>query len=160
LGFLAHTWDYSYNKPHDSSIFSKIESYAQLASERGIQLALENGPIEILEEVMNFVVSKKLEKTIGICIDTGHASMHFKQDQDYVLKHLRTFKEHLLQLHIHDNDGSVDDHHIPGTGCVPWHEVMQILGEKRDSLNFVCELKTEGAPIVAAKEAIKFISNL
>ena len=160
LGFTAHTWDYSYEKPHDIATFAKLESYVRLASDHGVKLALENGPIEILQEVMEFSIHRKFEDILGICIDTGHASMHWGKDTDYVARHLRTFKDHLFQLHVHDNQGFADDHSIAGSGCVPWQEMMRILGGLRETLTFVCELKTEGPPMEAAQATIRFLQTV
>ena len=160
LGFTAHTWDYSYEKPSDAALLARVRMYAELAASLGICLALENGPIEVLEEVMDFAVRENLQKSLGICIDTGHASMHTDRDPENVLKHLRTFREHLVQLHIHDNLGTKDDHFLPGTGCVPWPAVMEILGDKRQSLPFVFELKTPGSPAEALKESVRFLTQL
>ena len=160
LGFTAHTWDYAYQKPFDGALFSRLERYVRLAAEQGVILALENGPIEVLQEVVDYVVKKNMQDSLGICVDTGHASMHRDRDPENVLKFLRAFRDHLLQLHIHDNQGSADDHAIPGKGCVPWPAVMDIVGEKRESLPFVFELKTSGAPMDAVLESMRFMARL
>jgi sugar phosphate isomerase/epimerase len=159
LGFTAHTWDYSYEKPFDAALFSRLERYLSLAAEHGVMLALENGPMKVLEDVVDYVVKKNLRDNLGICVDTGHASMHMDRDPENVLKHLGTFRDHLLQLHIHDNQGKTDDHIIPGRGRISWPEVMAILGEKKQSLPFVFELKTQGAPMAAVSESIRFMSR-
>jgi sugar phosphate isomerase/epimerase len=160
LGYTAHTWDYSYKKRYDAVLLSKVGMYAELAARLGLCLALENGPIEVLEEVIDFAVRKNLQESLGICIDTGHASMHAGKDPENVLKHLRTFKEHLVQLHVHDNLGLKDDHLIPGKGCVPWSAVMEILNDIRQSLPFVFELKTVESPADALKESKSFLTQL
>lgn len=159
LGFTAHTWDYSYEKPFDAVLFSRLEQYVRLAAEYGVILALENGPMKVLEEAMDYIVQKNLQDNLGICVDTGHASMHMDKDPENVLKHLRTFRDHLLQLHIHDNQGKTDDHIIPGTGRISWPEVMDILGEKKQSLPLIFELKTSGAPMDAVLESIQFMAQ-
>jgi len=160
LGFTAHTWDYAYEKPFDAALFARVGMYADLAAGLGVRLALENGPIEVLEEVMNFAAREDLQESLGICVDTGHASMHMDRDPENVLKHVRTFREQLLQLHIHDNLGAKDDHLVPGTGCVPWPAVMDILGDKRRTLPFVFELKTPGPPLDALEESMRFLTQL
>lgn len=159
LGLAAHTWDYSYEKPFDTAVFSRLEGYARLAADQGVLLALENGPMKVLEEVLDYMVKKKLQDSFGICVDTGHASMHMDRDPENVLKHLRTFRDHLVQLHIHDNKGKTDDHIVPGTGRISWPEVLDMLGEKKQSLPFVFELKTQGAPMEAVSESIRFMSR-
>ncbi len=159
LGFSAHTWDYAYEKPFDAAVFSRLEGYIRFAAEHGVVLALENGPIKVLEQALDFAVRQKLQDSLGICIDTGHASMHMDKDPENVLKHLRTFRDHLVQLHIHDNQGSTDDHIIPGTGRISWQAVMDILGDKKQSLPLVLELKIQGEPMEAALKSIQFMSG-
>ena len=159
LGFTAHTWDYAYERPFDAELFSRLERYVCLAAEHGVALALENGPMKVLEEVVDYVVKKNLQDHLGICVDTGHASMHMGKDRDNVLKHLKTFRDHLLQLHIHDNLGVTDDHIVPGTGCIAWPQVMDVIGDMKQTLPFIFELKTSGPPLTAVQESIQFMAR-
>ena len=43
------------------------------------------------------------------------------------LDQLERLKDRLIALHIHDNDGSSDQHKIPFTGSVDWPRFMRIV---------------------------------
>jgi len=159
IGFDAHTWDAHYAKGFDSKKFEQIEHYIELAERHQVLLALENGPIEVLEQVMNYVESKHLGSYMGICIDTGHASMHMNEDAEYLFNLLRRFLSNLVQLHIHDNFGNADDHLVPGEGVIDWTKVLDIIGQGQEDVPFVFELKGQRNPLQSAFSAKRFIEN-
>ena len=101
----------------------------RLAAE-GIDLALENtfepGP-EPLIRCRNLL--DPFGK-VGFCLDVGHALCFSKTKLGIWLKALSA---HLLEFHLHDNDGSDDQHLPPGMGAVDWKLVKQAwdgLGQK------------------------------
>ena len=159
FGFDAHTWDTHYVKAYDAKKLERVEHYIELAQRHHLLLALENGPIEILEQVMDYVESKHLGSHMGICIDTGHASMHSNEDEEYLHNLLRRFLPNLAQLHVHDNFGSADDHMIPGEGVIDWTKVLDIIGQRREDIPFVFELKGQRDPLQSAFSAKQFIEN-
>lgn len=59
------------------------------------------------------------------CLDTGHATV-VGQDPAAMLRELG---ERTRVLHIHDNDGILDQHWLPGEGIIDWNEVLQALKE-------------------------------
>ncbi len=159
IGFDAHTWDTHYGKPYDSRRFDCLEHYISLAEKHDVLLALENGPVEVLEQVMDHVESKHLGAHLGICIDTGHASMHMHDEATYLYHLLRRFLPHVAQLHIHDNHGIADDHLLPGAGIIDWNQVMGIVSQRREDISFVFELKGQSDPLHSAIEARRFIEH-
>lgn len=58
----------------------------------------------------------------GWCCDTGHMNC-----SGVPLSDLRRVSVPPLSLHVQDNDGSGDQHSIPGDGTVDWKELLQIL---------------------------------
>ncbi len=46
------------------------------ASGRSLRLALENGPLDLLQQVLEAMADHPCFGQLGICIDTGHANMH------------------------------------------------------------------------------------
>ncbi len=42
---------------------------------------------------------------------------------------LEPHKDRLISLHLHDNDGSGDQHGLPFTGTVDWSELTRIIAE-------------------------------
>ncbi len=104
--------------------------------------------------VMEFSIHRKFEDILGICI-VRDMRPSFGKDPEYVAKHLRTFKNHLFQLHVPDNQGFADDHSIAGSAVSHGRNDADP-GGLRETLTFVCELKTEGSPMEAAQETIRF----
>lgn len=66
------------------------------------------------------------DTNVGICFDVGHwhsfAKGGQKQDLDRWLDGLGPYIRH---LHLHDNDGSEDQHYGLGQGAIPWAEFFQ-----------------------------------
>ena len=103
LGYTAHTWDYSYKKRYDAVLLSKVGMYAELAARLGLCLALENGPIEVLEEVIDFAGGKIFRRPRYLYRYGMHPCMRVK-----ILKCPEApedFQRTLVQLHVHDNLG-------------------------------------------------------
>lgn len=58
----------------------------------------------------------------GFCLDTGHSFLARE-----LVQRIELFGPSLLQLHLHDNRGTFDDHLPPGEGAIDWPEVMASL---------------------------------
>ena len=61
-----------------------------------------------------------------VCLDTGHANFCGEKPADMVRM---LGKEYLGALHVHDNDGSADQHFRPGFGNVDWDDFSNALEE-------------------------------
>jgi sugar phosphate isomerase/epimerase len=110
-----------------------VESFKRLcerAGELGLKVGVENMydlksvpgsrrfgamPFELLE-----LIERVGAKNFGVTFDSSHASV---QNLD-LPSAIRTFGDKLLCTHISDNDGSGDQHRVPGSGRIPWAEVM------------------------------------
>ncbi len=90
-----------------------------IAAESGIVLALENLPPGYLghtpEEIIS-LLDRTDRGTMGVCFDSGHANLsgHFMEFAGALLPIAVT-------MHLHDNDGTDDQHAFPGTGNIDWH---------------------------------------
>lgn len=64
-------------------------------------------------------------EVFGFCVDTGHLHL--------LRKNFRTFipalGKRIKALHIHDNNGSSDQHMAPFTGTIPWAALCDALKE-------------------------------
>ncbi len=62
----------------------------------------------------------------GFCLDVGHWFSFGKgwQRRD-LAQWLVALRPHLKHLHLHDNDGSADQHLGLGQGSIPWDELFQ-----------------------------------
>lgn len=118
----------------------KVADYAKYY---GITVCLENMPFENLclskpEEIRDFVEDMN-HPNLKICLDTGHCAVFGIQPGDAV----RMLGPELLQcLHVHDNDGTKDQHLPPKTGVIDWNDFRQALMD----INFQGTLSLECAP--------------
>jgi len=103
------------------------------AAERGVRLALENGPLAFLAEAI-----EKIEG-LGICLDVGHVYFQPESMREF----LEVLKGRLIHLHIQDTLPVAEqaaslgrkDHYIPGTGGIP-PEDWQLIARTLDEIDF------------------------
>lgn len=60
---------------------------------------------------------------VQVCFDIGHANLFGHT----VITDLKLLTPHLALLHLHDNDGTSDQHVAPGLGTIPWKDVARHL---------------------------------
>ena len=91
----------------------------------GVRIALENYVTnrpedwDGLERVINWYP----ESTVGFCLDVGHA--HIGPFDG--LARARDLIQRLIVVHLHDNDGTGDQHLIPFDGTMPWETVADLI---------------------------------
>ena len=142
---------------------------AEYANRYNVKLALENmitsryfdgsefwryctNPEELLElvEAINL-------PNVGICFDVGHAHyMHTDPAEG-----LQMVKDHLLALHIHDNDRYQDEHLLPYQGTINWEAVCKTLSNINYSGDFTLEISyaVSRMPEVLQDDALKCAYN-
>jgi len=101
-----------------------------------IKLAIETGikQSNISSKVLEVV--KNLDSNLfGICVDVGHANVG-----EEPVKALDVCMNHLLEVHVSDNNGDGDSHLVPGEGTMDWVGIINKLQEKNFSGNFVFEI--------------------
>lgn len=97
--------------------------------EKGVKICLENlfdMPEEYMLEAWDTLFMRYPAEFLGICLDTGHANMIWGSRMPELI---RRYKDRLFAIHLHDNNGAVDEHMIPGEGCICWKPVMDALAE-------------------------------
>lgn len=100
---------------------SSLEALQQMSRPLGVRIAFENLPDDDLTRIEELL--ERFEPGfVGFCYDSGHAHMG---GQDLAV-HTRLLKR-LIAVHLHDNDGTADQHRLPFTASVPWHRVAAAL---------------------------------
>jgi sugar phosphate isomerase/epimerase len=59
---------------------------------------------------------------LGLCYDAGHDNI-----ESGTFEGLRALKERLISVHLHDNQGTADDHNLVFSGTVDWSRLAEIL---------------------------------
>lgn len=109
----------------------------EASKEYGVQVAIENMPEmyfflgRTAEELAEIVADTNL----GICFDIGHANTTSQIDEM-----VRTFGKRIVNVHIHDNDGTKDSHSTIGEGSIDFEYVLKKLKKYRG--NYVIESRT------------------
>lgn len=97
----------------------RMKRLVERAEQKAVNIALENVRYpEYLAYVFSSVQSDKLK----FCYDSGHENC-FSKKGDLIGK----FADKLISLHLHDNDGTDDQHRIPGEGTVDWGNITSTL---------------------------------
>ena len=98
---------------------NRLRKIALHAKKLGIKIAFENTKIK---GYLDYVITNIQEDNVGICLDTGHLHCHFNDDLNFDL-----FKDKIFAVHMHDNDGSEDQHLIPFDGTIDWNWMIDRL---------------------------------
>ncbi|AEH44591.1 Xylose isomerase domain-containing protein TIM barrel [Thermodesulfatator indicus DSM 15286] len=105
------------------------ESFISLAGEAEnlkLKLAVEN-VLEPDPSWLTDVVEKIASPNLGYCFDAGHALAFAKSSWE---PWVEAFGQRLFELHVHDNDGTWDDHLPPGQGKIPFKNMFAQLAKK------------------------------
>ena len=156
LGLSPGTWDYKSGIKLTGKEKELIGKILAEAHRRSLHIALENGPLDILEQVITSMENHQSFSQLGICIDTGHAQMHSRKSRSPVTEIIASLGKHLIHLHVHDNNGLKDDHLVPGEGTCSWQDIFDELKKVQYRGEIVFELNSP-EPAKAAKKAESFI---
>ena len=89
------------------------------AKELGIKVCFENKRvIEPLKKAIEYINLDNL----GVCFDSGHLHCHNSDNFDWDY-----FKNKIFAVHLHDNDGSCDQHKLPFDGNIDWKNLLEKL---------------------------------
>ena len=121
-----------------------LEELLPVAEKNGVVICIENiwAPITTAERLLEFISYFK-SPWLGICYDAGHAHIASKPreipnnaDKCWGAYGLPVgWDEHTLEkllpeivnCHLHDNHGLVDEHFLPGKGLIDWPPIMKLL---------------------------------
>lgn len=101
--------------------FDFFRRLCRAAEEENVVICLENMPFPALPmttpgQILDFV--KAIDSPwLRICLDTGHSLVCGVQPCEAARI---TGSKYLKTLHVHDNDGKGDWHHLPGDGIADW----------------------------------------
>jgi len=93
------------------------------AERLGVNIAIENQCVQERNERAMEVLESFGSPRLGMCYDSGHGN-HVKSNGTGK-EMLRRFGHRLMALHLHDNDGSGDQHRLPFDGNIDWPSLMR-----------------------------------
>jgi sugar phosphate isomerase/epimerase len=128
--------------PGDHGVWGRVRrSLDELTtSTAGVRIALENMWGDDFARI-DQALSAYDESVLGLCYDSGHGNIGGQG-----LDHLERRKRRLVAVHLHDNDGTADQHRLPFTGTVDWQRLACLLAQSsyRKCLNLEVSLRSSG----------------
>lgn len=125
-----------------------LDELMPLSQELHVPIAVENMPYD------SFIIIEKLlseypAECLGLCYDSGHGHLFDNKGLD----HLDHNKNRLLALHIHDNNGTGDQHQPPFYGTLEWERFASILRASNYPREISFELAIRNTPFAENHEA-------
>lgn len=111
-----------------------------------IENVLEHDP-----EMLSTVIEGINKKTVKACLDLGHAHCYSKTS---VMDWIKTLKDKIGYVHIHDNNWEKDEHLGIGKWNIPMFEVLSALNEYAPNAVWTLECKVEDMD-----ESIKWLTK-
>ncbi len=131
--------DEEYDDAKMEAAFNSLDELRVFARQLGVEILLENIPnaFSKAERLNLFVNTTHLP--LNFCFDAGHAHLTGNWESE-----LRLMGDRVRSTHIHDNDGSEDNHCFPPLGedgSIPWAPMKEMLTSYSDDLPWVLELR-------------------
>ena len=97
----------------------RFKRLIEKAEKYGVTIALENLR---KPEYLDFIFQNIESDNLKFCYDSGHENC-YTPDIDLLSK----YGDKLVALHLHDNDGTGDQHLLPFNGTIDWGRIMKKL---------------------------------
>jgi len=107
--------------PYTPLGLERFKRLTDRAERNGVTIALENAR---RPEYHDYVLKNIDSDRMKFCYDSGHENC-FTPEVDYLAR----YGSRLAALHLHDNDGTRDQHLMPFNGNVNWKRIMTRLKE-------------------------------
>ena len=117
------SWDEQYDR-----LARSLSVVLPEAERLGLRIALENllpGSLSSDIGVLIEQVDRLGHPLVGICLDTGHAHVSGFD----IVEAVSAIGPRLFALHVHDNDGTADQHRPPLAGTIEWTGFVAALQE-------------------------------
>jgi sugar phosphate isomerase/epimerase len=101
---------------------------------------LEN-MLELSPDIMIETIETISDSRVSACLDIGHAHCNSTTP---ILKWIEKFGSRIEYVHIHDNDGTSDQHLAIGEGNIPFKDVCNALNEYSPNAIWSLETQTSG----------------
>ncbi|WP_293912616.1 sugar phosphate isomerase/epimerase [Deinococcus sp.] len=125
-----------------SQVHDTIGEVVKLADDLGCLLVVENirdlNPAPLLALVRSFGSA-----SVRVSVDVGHAHLMQRKGGPSPDQWILEAGDLLAHVHLHDNDGQLDRHWVPGEGSVNWGAVFRALRQVGGVPRLIMELQPE-----------------
>lgn len=106
---------------------------AKTSKTHGVSLALEPAPGTIIRDSKDGI--RMLDEinmdNVKLLLDTGHAMIashnSWRENGPTLADSIHDSRKYLIHVHVDDNNGTMDEHLVPGTGVVDFETVLAAL---------------------------------
>lgn len=146
LGVAGEEYDL---RKFDAALTS-LEHLRLFAGQRGVQVLLENIPNDLSTppRLLEFFHHTHWHD-LRVCFDTGHALL-----EGSVEKALNLLQGSIASVHLHDNDGTKDDHRFPLEGKIAWEETLRHLRKAAPEAALLLEVRDSAETDAALQKAL------
>jgi len=109
--------------PISNVSLTRLRRMIDMAERLGVNIAIENQCAPDKNERAMEVLGMFGSPRLGMCYDSGHGNTINSNETGKEM--LRRFGHRLMALHLHDNDGTGDQHRLPFDGNVDWPALMR-----------------------------------
>ncbi len=124
-----------------SQVQKSMDALQRHAADNGVRIAMENLDRANVRHLKRLFAQYD-PSFLGFCYDSGHGNLY-----DRALTDLEAFKDRLIAVHLHDNDGSGDQHLPLFTGTVDWERLAAVLARSAYDRCVSMELMTANVEI-------------
>ena len=121
------------------SAFTALDELTVYARQRGVEVLLENIPNALSSAERLMLFNEITHLKINFCFDTGHAHLHEGVEEAFGI-----MKDHIRSTHVHDNNGSGDQHLFPlasENGTIDWRKTMDLFRPEARQFPLLLELR-------------------
>jgi sugar phosphate isomerase/epimerase len=97
--------------------------------------------LELVPDIIIDTIEGISDPRVSVCLDTGHAHCNSNTS---VLEWIEKLGDRIEYVHLHDNDGTSDQHRAIGEGTIPFKEVCSALNEYSPEAIWALESETRG----------------
>ncbi len=115
-----------YNGRTDIWLNNSVDVWSKVmdaASRIGVRVAVEN-VFDETPEALGMLIDRIGSPDFGFCFDTGHCNLFSKVPRE---KWFDALGRHILEVHLHDNDGTADSHRALGDGTIDFDGFFALL---------------------------------
>jgi len=132
-----------YNGRTDIWLENSIETWSKVmdtASKIGVRVAVENVFDEDPEALCR-LIEQVGRPDFGFCFDTGHFNLFTRVTMEHWFERLGKY---LLEVHLHDNNGSADSHWALGKGSIDFKKFFGLLRDHTARPVYTIEAHDQG----------------
>jgi sugar phosphate isomerase/epimerase len=128
-------------------IWEKVLKKAEGTSSK---LAVENVFEHKSQQLLSII--KEFHPDLHFCFDVGHYNVFSSQPLE---RWFEPLSEYLAEIHLHDNNGQIDEHLATGQGTFPFDELLKLLK------HHTCSplLTIEGRDEPAIRDSLEYIDS-